>query len=404
MTYSRLLALLLSIAIIGCGEDKQPSTKHWFKGNLHTHSYWSDGDEFPEVIMDWYKSHDYQFVALTDHNTLAEGEKWKVISQDSIYQNAFKSYLQKYGTSWVNYKIDSLNNTQVKLKTYEEYKGQFEEAEKFLIIQSEEITDDFEGKPLHMNATNIKKKIDPQGGNSIVEVLQNNIDAVIKQRDELDVPMIAHVNHPNFGYAISLEDMIALRNEKYFEVYNGHHMVHNSGDATHISTEKMWDIINIAYIEKQLPLMYGLATDDAHHYHAKGKEWSNAGRGWIVVRADSLNPKSLIEAMEVGDFYASTGVELNRLIIDENRISIEVNPESGVSYEIVFIGCKKGKRMPEELMSAEGVKASFELTDDLLFVRCKIISSKLHGNPIEDLLYETAWTQPVLVTNGSSHK
>ncbi len=404
MTYSRLLTLLLSIAIIGCGEDKQPSTKHWFKGNLHTHSYWSDGDEFPEVIMDWYKSHDYQFVALTDHNTLAEGEKWKVISQDSIYQNAFKSYLQNYGDSWVNYKVDSLNRIQVKLKTYEEYKGQFEEAEKFLIIQSEEITDDFEGKPLHMNATNIKKKIDPQGGNSIVEVLQNNIDAVIKQRDELDVPMIAHVNHPNFGYAISLEDMIALRNEKYFEVYNGHHMVHNSGDATHISTEKMWDLINIAYIEKKLPLMYGLATDDAHHYHAKGKEWSNAGRGWIVVRADSLNPKSLIEAMEVGDFYASTGVELNRLIIDENRISIEVNPESGVSYEIVFIGCKKGKSGPEELMSAEGVKASFELTDDLLFVRCKIISSKLHGNPIEDLLYETAWTQPVLVASGSSHE
>ena len=47
-------------------------------------------------------------------------------------------------------------------------------------------------------------------------------------------------------------------------------------------------------------------------------------------------------------------------------------------------------------MSVEGIKASFELTDDILFVRCKIISSKLHANPIEDLLYETAWTQPIL--------
>ncbi|WP_190809960.1 histidinol-phosphatase [Flagellimonas sp. S3867] len=398
MNYLRLFVVLSFITVIGCGEQQKPSTEHWFKGNLHTHSYWSDGDEFPEVIMDWYKSHDYQFVALTDHNTLAEGDKWKVVSQDSLYQNGFKNYLDHYGSNWVNYKIDSLNQTHVKLKTYEEYKSLFEEREKFLIIQSEEITDHFQGKPLHMNATNIKKKIDPQGGNSVVEVLQNNIDEVIKQRDELEIPMIAHINHPNFGYAIGLQDMIALKNEKYFEVYNGHHMVNNSGDSTHMSTEKMWDLINIAYVEKNKPLMYGLATDDSHNYHVKGGKWSNAGRGWIVVRADSLSSKSLINAMETGDFYASTGVELSSLIVDEKKISIEVNQKAGVTYQITFIGCKKGKDIPEELTSTEGFKASFELTDDLLFVRCKITSSKLHENPVEDLLYETAWTQPVLVT------
>lgn len=398
MAYSKLLTLTFFVAIISCSESKEPSEKHWYKGNLHTHSYWSDGDEFPEVIMDWYKSHDYQFVALTDHNTLAEGDKWKTISQDSTYQNAFKNYLNTYGDSWVNYKIDSLNQTQVKLKTYEAYKGKFEEAERFLIIQSEEITDDFEGKPVHMNATNVEKYIAPQGGNSIVEVLQNNIDAVIKQRKVSNKPMIIHVNHPNFGWAITLADMIALRDEKYFEVYNGHHMVRNSGDDTHISTEKMWDLINIAYLKDGKPLMYGLATDDAHHYHVKGKEWSNAGRGWIEVQADALNPKSLIAAMEVGDFYASTGVELKALSVEKDKIAVEVNEETGVTYEITFIGCKKGETVPAEFKSTKGVNASFDLTNDLLFVRCKITSSKLHENPIEDLLYETAWTQPVLVT------
>lgn len=48
-------------------------------------------------------------------------------------------------------------------------------------------------------------------------------------------------------------------------------------------------------------------------------------------------------------------------------------------------------------MSIEGNKASFEFTNDLNFVRCKITSSKLHKNPIENLLYETAWTQPILL-------
>ena len=141
MNYSRLYALMFFVICIGCEEKKQTSQKKWFKGNLHTHSYWSDGDEFPEVIMDWYKSNDYQFVALTEHNVLAEIDRWKVISQDSIYQKAFKSYLDTYGSNWVKYKIDSLNQIKVKLKTYQEYKDLFEERGKFLIIQSEEITD-----------------------------------------------------------------------------------------------------------------------------------------------------------------------------------------------------------------------------------------------------------------------
>ncbi len=48
----------------------------WWKGNLHTHSLWSDGDDYPEMIVDWYKRHDYQFLALSDHNILLQGDKW----------------------------------------------------------------------------------------------------------------------------------------------------------------------------------------------------------------------------------------------------------------------------------------------------------------------------------------
>ncbi len=396
MNYLRLTLLIPLIAIVGCSEPKSSPTKHWFKGNLHTHSYWSDGDEFPEVIMDWYKSNNYHFVALTDHNILAEGEKWKTISNDSIYQKAFKNYLNTYGSDWVEHKQDSLNRTQVKLKTYEEYRPKFEKEGEFLIIQSEEITDGYNGKPVHINATNVKQKIDPQGGNSILEVMQNNLDAVAKHKEEFGKPIIAHINHPNFGYAIGLKDMIALKNEQFFEVYNGHPSVHNTGDHTHMSTEMMWDYINIAYLENNKPIMYGLATDDSHHYHTKGSKWSNAGRGWIMVQADSLNPKSIINAMEEGQFYASTGVALKDLTFQNNKLSVDVKKEENITYKISFIGCKKGKTEPEEFMSVEADKASFELTNDILFVRCKIISSKLHRNPIEDLLYETAWTQPVL--------
>ncbi|MBK5279238.1 MAG: histidinol-phosphatase [Bacteroidia bacterium] len=383
---------------VSCKQESndQESAKQWYKGNLHTHSYWSDGDEFPEVVMDWYKTNGYQFVALSDHNTLAEGDKWKTISEDSTYQNAFKNYLDKYGSSWVSYRKDS-GRIEVKLKTLQEYATRFEEKEKFLIIQSEEISDRFENKPLHMNATNIQTKIEPQGGNSVSEVLQHNIDEVTHQREVTGRPMIPHINHPNFYYAISLEDMIALKGERFFEVYNGHPQVHNSGDSIHISTEEMWDLINIAYLKNSKALMYGLATDDSHNYHRMGSKWSNAGRGWIMVLADSLSPASLITAMEAGEFYATSGVLLNRLKFDDQELSVEVKSEQGIDYKISFIGCRKGKSSPEEFATEVGTSANFKLTEDILYVRCRITSSKLHSNPIEDLLYEMAWTQPVVI-------
>src|SRR5678815_4937253 len=53
-----------------------PQPVYWFKGNLHTHSLWSDGDDYPEMIADWYKRNGYHFLAISDHNAVQVGLKW----------------------------------------------------------------------------------------------------------------------------------------------------------------------------------------------------------------------------------------------------------------------------------------------------------------------------------------
>lgn len=68
---------------------KEQVTKQWYKENLHAHSYWRDGHEFPEMIMDWYKTNDYNFTVLSDHNVLAEGDKWITISEKEYLQKGF---------------------------------------------------------------------------------------------------------------------------------------------------------------------------------------------------------------------------------------------------------------------------------------------------------------------------
>ncbi len=392
--FYKIILAVVTFGLMSC-EKSRVDQPQWYKGNLHTHSYWSDGDEFPEMIMKWYKSNGYHFVALSDHNILAKGEKWKVIPEKEILRKGFTEYLEEYGEEWVNYHEDTAG-LKVKLKTFEEYKPLFEEEGRFLIIQSEEITTGFDNKPVHLNATNIQELIMPKGGNSVAEVLQNNIDAVLQQREETGKPIMPHINHPNFHYGISAEDMIELEGERFFEVYNGHPAVNNYGDSMHIGMEEMWDMINIAYRNRNQPLLYGLATDDSHNYHEFGSKFSNAGRGWVMVKADSLNPGSLIRAMEQGDFYATTGVELNEVIFRDNVLRVDVKEEQGVNYEIRFIGVFDQQSEAEVLDSVKEEYAEFELTEDLLFVRAKIISDKRKVNPYREGEYEVAWTQPVI--------
>jgi hypothetical protein len=389
-TFIPLFSILLLLT--ACGE-KEPDNRKWFRGNLHTHSFWSDGDEYPEMIIHWYKSNGYDFIALSDHNILAEGEKWITVPNSRMYQQGFENYLQKFGSDWVTYKTDT-GRTQVKLKTYQQYNTLFQDDD-FLIIKSEEITDNFQGKPIHMNATNLQTLIPPAGGQSVSEVMQRNVDAVLKQRQETGVPMFPHINHPNFYFAINAQDIIALKGERFFEVFNGHHMVNNYGDSLHPGTEYMWDEINLAYHKKNQPLLFGLATDDSHNYHQFGKGYSNAGRGWVMVLADSLSPSSLIAAMEAGDFYATTGVVLDEVHVALDALHVNVKEEPGVKYQIEFIGATADEQHGRVLKTVEGVKASIELLDQYVFVRAKITSDKVKENPFQEGDFETAWTQPV---------
>src|SRR5947208_2582525 len=92
----------------------QSAFQYW-KGNLHTHSLWSDGDDFPEMIADWYKRHGYHFLALTDHNLLSEGEKWVPADTNATRNRALKNYAARFGERWVETR-EKDGKRQVRLK------------------------------------------------------------------------------------------------------------------------------------------------------------------------------------------------------------------------------------------------------------------------------------------------
>ena len=101
------------LACVTAASAAEPA--RWLKGNLHTHSLWSDGDNYPEMIADWYKRNGYHFQTLSDHNVLQEGERWlelkaPVSMKGEVIQRGggevIKKYLARFGLDWQRIQSD----------------------------------------------------------------------------------------------------------------------------------------------------------------------------------------------------------------------------------------------------------------------------------------------------------
>ena len=421
----------------GLRGDYRNAAPRWWKGNTHTHTWWSDGDSPPENVAAWYREHGYQFLVLSDHNrmqqdSIARGtlalsySQWYPIEDDSR-KDALETYRKHFGEDWVQTRTSDKGVTEVRLKTLDEFRHFFEAPGEFALISGEEITDSFRSNPFHMNAINIQEVIAPRSGATPAQVIQNNLNAVLDQGARSGRDVLAHINHPNFRYGITVEDILPLRyatGEGFYELYNGHHGVENYGDAHRMGLEKMWDVILAKRIaEGDGALMYGIANDDAHSY----TRWevganANPGRGWVMVRASRLTPDSIVAAMKRGDFYGTTGVTLSTLESADNRIELEIVGEAGVEYTVEFIGTRRGadlrgrpvQDLPADIKgrasmryadaigvvldTQRGTKASYKAKGDELYVRARVTSTKPHPNPFKPGDTQMAWTQPLRIT------
>ena len=240
-----------------------------------------------------------------------------------------------------------------------------------VLIAGEEVTDRLPGKPLHVNAIGLERVVAVQGGKTPAEVLQRDIDAI---RAAGGVPL---VNHPNFGWAFGADELLQLRNFSLLEIASGHPYVNTQGPP---SVESMWDKLLTAGRR-----VYGVAVDDSHHLK---RPWDTdvalPGKAWVVVRAER-DAKSIVAALERGDFYASTGVELEEV----SASRVKVREKNKARYRIQFIG--SGGRVLQE---SEGAAATYAIRGDEGYVRAKVIDS--NGR--------MAWGQPEFIDRSRHSK
>jgi hypothetical protein len=324
--------LLLAVAARNPSAQTAPQAPQarWYKGNTHTHTLNSDGDSTPDEVVRWYREHGYHFLVLTDHNYLTA--------------------------------VDGLNAVHGAV-------------DKFLVIRGEEVTSSVASKAVHVNGLNLDTLVKQSTADSVLAAMQENVDGIRKANG------VPHINHPNFTWAMTPDELQKVERTRLFEIFNGHPQVNNEGGGGSPGLEDVWD-----RVLSSGRMMYGVAVDDAHHFKRPGDPLaSGPGRGWISVRTDRLEPRAIVEAMERGDFYASTGVELVSYDATAASINLAIKATTYSRYRVQFIG-KTGRVLSE----ITDPKATYTFQGDEGYVRARILESNGY----------VAWTQPVPVGSG----
>lgn len=274
----------------------------WYKGNLHCHTIVSDGRLSPKEAVDYYKSHGYSFLAISDHNIFTDfgGE---LNSEDFIVLPAVEASAVLY---------DSQENRN-KLKVHHMHgiampKEALNDDEN--LLNQENVLEQTEIVPLkHMEEVPMKAYF---GGWQGAKVAQDLCDELIAR----DCFVI--YNHPLWS-KVREDEWIDTKGLTAVEIYNhGACLANGTGYDT-----SRWDIM-LCEGKK----VWGIAADDNHN----DEETDDSFGGFIVVKAPELTAEALTKSIIDGNFYASTGPQIYDWGIHDQMVYVTCSPVQRIHF------------------------------------------------------------------------
>jgi hypothetical protein len=281
----------------------------FLRGNLHTHSNRSDGDSPPADVYAFYRDHGYAFVVLSDHNTRTDPAEHRA--------------LLRHG---------------------------------FVMIPGEEVTMSAAGKPVHINAICTRTTIGGGPFATAREALEWGVARTVEQG------AIALVNHPNFGWALSGDDLPAADGAALLEVWSGHPHVNTQGDLLRPSHEALWTAMLDAG-----EAFAAVAVDDMHYLSPSAKEpAARPLRGWVEVFGSQATEEVICDGLRRGRLYASSGPKLSRIRVKDTAFAITVAAPARVE----ILGAEGA--VLAEVDAAAGKEVRYELRGGERYVRARI--------------------------------
>jgi len=270
------IAVWIDTRLTGTIGDTAGEGAAWYRGNVHVHTNRSDGLSSPEHVVEWYRSHGYDFLVVTDHNL-------QVVTDDLVERYA--------------------------------------RPDEFLLLPGVEVTDHFERRPVHVNGLGVRKAVEPQGGESVSGVIR-------RDRDEIErAGGLAVLAHPNGVLAAAISaDAILGGGISHFEVCCADFL----GGSGHDSTDEIWDAVLSTGA-----VLYGIAADDAHDF---GPDSRDKGAAWVMVRSIGLDADSILSAIRRGDFYSTTGVILDEVSSTDRGLCLRIADFGNYGFRTELVG------------------------------------------------------------------
>ena len=259
-----------------------PGEGNCYKLNLHSHSTLSDGHFTPEELKEIYKKEGYDGVAFTDHRKCIPHPE--LTDESFVALTGLEADFNYHDESGYNRKTVHIN----------------------VIAREADTSFDFSSLPLDYDVIN---------------------DAVEKFKQK---NCIVTVNHPVFS-DMCCEDLLKIRGMDGIEVYNSiGAMFNNYSD----------DSAFYEYFLRAGGKAFPVGGDDCHLKFQDGTPFVEYFQGFTVVKAKELTYKSLIEAMDEGAVYASTGPMFHNIWLAGDFLHVECSPVCGVFVHGKYLSYK----------------------------------------------------------------
>ena len=310
-----------------------PENGQFYKANLHCHSIVSDGKRTPEEIKQIYIEKGYAIVAYTDHDVLVPHQELRC--EDFLPLNGFEAEVDAPGDGeWSCKKTCHIC---------------------FIAKDPNNVTMPFYHRSDYIWGNAAKYR-------SQLHYDENQPDYIRKYSHEGISDMMCRgraagffvtYNHPTWSRQ-DYQDYIGYHGMNAMEIMNYDTWINGYLDYN----PRVYD--DMLSSGKRI---YAIATDDNHG-------WSADEYGaWTMIKADKLDYKTIMDAMENGHFYASWGPEIHALWVEDDMIHISCSPASRI---IVTYQSRRSYAVNGEKLTG----ASFKLRPDDGYVRITVMDEK----------------------------
>jgi hypothetical protein len=225
--------------------------------------------------------------------------------------------------------------------------------------------------------------------------LRENVAEVSALAREMDRPHLFILNHPIWTwYDVGPEALIDNPEVRFFELCNnGSPYAPAAGlPADGFDTDRLWDVVNAFRARRGQPLLYGIGTDDTHHYNGEHGKMLMPGNAWSLVRSEALTAESLIAAFLAGDFVTCEMLEPQDVRFDRahGTLTVSVAARTAVARTITFIVTKRDfSEKPVRTLTVRAAEhpdsTRFERTVNIYDDKIGCVAKTVKGKPGEAL-------------------